>query len=265
MPTPPPTPTLDAACDLIFTHEAPALAGLVVDGHRWCLEEGPAFVLPEDLIGLVAPFHWDGIAVVTTGTAHHVDGSHASMRARVTYALDRAGREAATITTADATSRITGGGAVGHLADVCHRLLGLPAAPEPTTPATFVASVWLSDVLAAHDDLGDGFPADDWAGVADLCPFGPTPANGFSWADLHAVLVSAGQGWDHLSASDVAWTDPPTLARFILAGLPPLMLLLAELATWASPDVVRQVLCTLAERGVDLDQLSLDTAGSSAP
>jgi len=234
----PVTASLDTACDAIFTFDAPTMVGLVRADAAWTLLEGPPFEVPEDLIGFVAPSEWEGLAVVATGVARRLNDLASPKRTRLTFALDRHGRSASTITTVDGTTRVDHGdeSAVGLLADVCHRILGLPAAPESTSPMDVVSAIWLADVLSAHHALGDGFPLDDWRGIVSLHPFDGA-ADERSWHDIHQALVGSGRGWDALDPADVAWTDPPTLARLMLATLPPLWFLMDEIARIAPPQI----------------------------
>ena len=127
--------TLEDVCDAVFTRDAPALVGFV-DDDGYQLRDGPAFDLPEDLVGFRAPPTWDGLAVVVCGRARHLDGVDDPTRARVAFALARDGSHAGSVTTVDATIRLGSPTepTLGHLADVCHRALGLTAAPEASTP-----------------------------------------------------------------------------------------------------------------------------------
>jgi hypothetical protein len=262
--TPPFTAPLNDACDAVFTLDAPAAVGLVQRRDAWSLRDGPFYVVPEDLIGFVAPAEWAGMAVVSTGTAHHLDTGR-SLRARVTYALDRTGREASSVTTAEGTTRTDstdGAPTVGHLADVCHRALGRPAAPEPSAPVDLLAAGWLSDVLSAHHSMGDGFPVDDWDGIVSLCPFDAGSVDRSSWESLHAAMVDLGVGWGDLTADDVAWTDPPTLARFMLAAMPPLSWLVDEVRSVLPPAVIERLVTTITAAGAS--PLS-DRVGQSRP
>ena len=250
----PPTASLAAACDAVFTLDAPAVVGLIESHDTWTFRDGPRYQIPEDLIGFVAPPEWDGMAVVSTGTARHLDNG-GSLRARVTYALDRTGRGASSITTVEGTTRIDnrpGQAATGHLADVCHRALGLAAAPEASSPTYLLAASWVSDVLSACDHLGDGFDVDDWDGVASLCPFEAGAIDHPGWDEVHATIVDAGEGWAGLCAGDVAWMDPPTLARFMLATMPPLRRLLDQARSVLAPPVMGQLVAAITAAGVPI-------------
>jgi hypothetical protein len=242
--------TLDDVCDAVFTRDAPALVGFVAgDDGTYRLRDGPAFDLPEDLVGFRAPPAWDGLAVVVCGRARHLDRIDDPTRARVAFALARDGAYAGTVTTVDATIRLGSPAEppLGHLADVCHRALGLPAAPEPSTPNEVISATWLADVLAAADVLGDGFDIDDSDGLLSLHPLGGRTSDS-SWADLHEALVVVGSGWAGFSADDLAWMDPPTWARFVLNTVPPLPWLLDEIGRRASTATVSLV-HTVVERG----------------
>ena len=181
--------SLAAACDAVFTLDAPALAGLVPEGPGFALCDGPVFGDPDDLIGFSAPSHWCGLAFVATGTAHHLDRGRAPDRARVTYALHRDGRSAGSVTTASGTTRLglADGAAVGRIADYCHRILGLAAPAEASRPA-------------------------------DVLPRRARRRVDVSWADLHDHLVSRQRGWFDLSPAELAWMDAPTFARYLLGS-----------------------------------------------
>ena len=244
MPTDPRTDALAAACDAVFPLDAPTLVGLEATPDGLVPIEPSGFGEPEDLVGFLAPAHWDGLALVVSGRRHHLDRpTRPAAAARVTFALDRSGSWASTITTLDGTSR-TGGSAgppTGHLADCCHRALHLPAAAEPSGPGELVHAAWLIDVLDAHAELGPCFPLEDWDALVSLHPWGLSRDPVWTWATIHAALVDTGEGWGGFDHREVAWMDPPTFARFALAEVPPLRGLLAHLDGLTSPEVMQRV------------------------
>lgn len=244
--------TLHDVCDAVFTLDGPALVGIVADDRGYTLRDGPGFDWPEDLVGFTAPSAWDGVAAVVSGQAHDLDrGDTAS--ARVSFVLTRAGAYAGSITTADGATRLAGTGVdeppIGHLADVCHRILGRSAAPEPSSPNDAMAALWLDDVLSAADLLGDGFDLDDWPGLLSLHPLGGR-ASPATWAELHGALVACGMGWGDFDADQLAWMDAPTWARFVLAATPPLRVLVEEIRHRVSISTMALV-HTVVDRGAD--------------
>ncbi len=237
--------SLATACDAVFTMSAPSMVGLVRPGPGWAAVDGPSFEAPEDLIGFEAPQHWSAVAVVVAGHTRDLDRpDRPPVRARITFALDRRGRSASTITTADSVLRLSDddGQARGHLADICHRVLGLPAAPEETDPTPLANELWLTEVLEAHQVFGPCFPLDDWSGVLSLHPFGPSALRAVDgWRRLHRFALDVLDGWRGFDRSDVAWMDAPTFARYALEHQPQVDVLLRRLARSASPAVMAKV------------------------
>ena len=245
MPTDPRSHALAAACDEVFPLDAPTLVGLDLFPGRPRLVDPGGFVDPEDLVGFVAPDHWDGLAVVVSGRCHRLDAPHRRpAAARITYALDRRGSWASTITTLEGTTRAAGdgdGSPSGHLADCCHRVLGLPAAPEESSPRVLADVLWLIDVLDARAELGESFPIEDWEAIAALHVSTSCDTGELTWSDLHDEIVQRREGWDRFDETEVAWMDPSTFARFALGAHPPIGALLTRLEQLAPRSVMRKV------------------------
>jgi hypothetical protein len=226
------SPTLDHLCDLAFVPEAPACFGVVDDGDRLRLCDGPRIDHVDDLAGFNAPAHWAGIAFVGDGRGISLDDG-SEHRLRMTFVLTRDGRHASSITTEDGTDRAGGPGLPddrprGHVADLCHRALGLAAAPEPTTPDDTDHVRWLEDVL----DLLDGKDIElDISLVSTLLALHPRwgAPSARTWEDVHRWLNDLGCGWGRFTADQLAWMDAPTWARYVVDGLPEIDRLLARL------------------------------------
>ena len=176
---------------------------------------------------------------------HRLDAPHRRpAAARITYALDRRGSWASTITTLEGTTRAAGdgdGSPSGHLADCCHRVLGLPAAPEESSPRVLADVLWLIDVLDARAELGESFPIEDWEAIAALHVSTSCDTGELTWSDLHDEIVQRREGWDRFDETEVAWMDPSTFARFALGAHPPIGALLTRLEQLAPRSVMRKV------------------------
>jgi hypothetical protein len=251
------TPTcsaLDRLCDLAFTFDAPACFGVVDDGGRLCLRDGPRIDRVDDLIGFTAPISWAGIAFVGDGLGICLDDG-TEHRLRVTFVLTREGEHRSSITS-DAGSDRTGGPGLaddqprGHIADLCHRALGMAAAPESTTPDAVDLARWLDEVLIVHHLIG---PAVD-PEVGPLLSMHPrygAPTTR-TWVDVHRGLVELGCGWGRFTDDELAWMDAPTWARYVLDDMPDLGPLLAEAGHVLSPSamaVVRAMVPAIGEPG----------------
>lgn len=186
---PTPISSLFAACDAVFALDAPAIVGLVATAGGWRLSEEFGFDDPDDLIGLVAPRSWEGIALVATGRSRDIDNGSVE-RLRLTYALHRDGAYASTLTTPSGTRRVDpdhDDAPVGRLADYTRRILGLPTAPESVQP---------SDLSAELDHQ--------------------------TWDQIHADVVDTGIGFFGLLAAQVEWFDGPSFGRLVMSmiGVP---------------------------------------------
>jgi hypothetical protein len=241
--------TLDDVCDAVFTLDGPACLGIVRDGRSFALRDGPRVRCVDDLIGFGAPDDWCGVAFVADGRGVHLDdgGEH---RLRLAFALTRDGHHASMITSPLGADRLGGAGhdddrPAGHLADLCHRALGLDAAPERSTPDLLDHAAWLERLLAASAAVPD-LDLDDWSTVVSHHPAFGRPV-GLSWADAHRRLVELGCGIDGFTPEEVAWMDAPTLARYLLDGVPRLQPLLDALGHLVSTSTMDRVHATLRE------------------
>ena len=245
--------TLDRICDLTFTFDAPACLGVVdVDG-RLELCDGPFICHVDDLIGFTAPVWWAGIAFVGDGRGVRIDSGD-EHRLRVTVAIGRDGQHASSITSELGADRLGGPGLpedrpAGHIPDLCHRALGLAAAPEATTPDVIDHVRWLDEVWWAANALGPALDPDDVGALLALHPRlgAPTPR---TWEQVHRGLVELGCGWGRFSADDLAWMDAPTWARYVLDESPDLDTMLADIGQVLSTSAMA-VVHAMVGRGAD--------------
>jgi hypothetical protein len=257
---------LGAACDLAFCSGGPQLVGLSSDPAGLRLVDGPRFQLPEDLLSWDVPDSWFGLVVVAGGRCHSLADRDASPgRAHFAFALDRDGRHATFLTSSAGTMRsVDGERPVGHVVDVAHRLLDLPAPGAPADPRDLVAVRWLEELLDLSDDKAmEGF-IDDWSLVAQAHPAfagaaGPSPidlaaatrvaARSADWGVLLAAMVSDGWAFGHLGPDQLARLDAASFSRFVMAGHDTVTDLWSQLEWRLSPAIAARLRDTLTTAG----------------
>lgn len=264
---------LDAACAEGGWHQAHRLVSVEPDpegdprafafGFR-TLDEGQHPL--EVLLGFVAPPAWTALGVVCFGWAapgevdesrHSTSGPRPSrhperVRVRVTTIVDRRGRERATAALEDGTVVDEPGS--GTVTDALRRALGVPTSPPPVGTEELFAAIWLGELAAADRPLA-------WTEAALLHPAMKLLATGFpkpqpeeliacgrslhraiTWEKLRLRAVDgrfdAGEQIDEELAR---WMDHGMFARWVLAGLTPLPVLLGRCADVLAPDVLRRV------------------------
>jgi hypothetical protein len=235
------------------------------------------------LLGFVAPAEWSALGVVCFGWAAPAVGldehrqtstvrasQHPDRcRVRVVTLLDRDGVEWATATLEDGTVIDEPG--EGTVADALRRCLRLPTAPPPVGTAELFAAIWLADLAAAGRALS-------WAEAASLHPalrllaaggHRPQPEEligagrsfhrAVTWERLRSrVATGRSAAGIELDAATATWMDDGMFARWVLADVPPLPLLLGRVATVLPPQVLRRVRRAL--RAWNLDPPIADVA-----
>jgi len=167
-----------------------------------------------DLCGLTAPAHVEAVGVVSGGTAHHLDDPEAApRRVGVVCFVDRDG---ATVTavTPDGEVRVTGAdepGPVGHLADVCRRVLGLATPPPEVGVDELAVALWADRVLAAA-------LVDDRLDRRRITAMRPGPVR--SWAEVRRARAAGAWGELDVEPEVAGWMDDGAFARWVLAALP---------------------------------------------
>jgi hypothetical protein len=233
-------PDLGAACDLAFCSGGPQLVGLTPDETGLLLVDGPTFRYPEDLLAWQVPRSWVGLVVVAGGRCRSISGGDASSEsgappdtAHFAFALDRRGMHATFVTSASGTIRsVDGDRPAGHVVDVAHRLLDLPAPGAPADPRDLVAVRWLEELLDLSDDPAMHGFVDDWSLVAQTHPAfvgaaGERPsdlaaatrlaARSTDWATMLSAIVDDGWAFGHLGPDQLARLDAASFSRFVMA------------------------------------------------
>jgi hypothetical protein len=227
-------PDLGSACDLAFCRGGPVLVGLVEAPCGLRLIDGPAFDLPEELLGREVPRDWVGLVVVAGGRCHSFGHpAPTPSRAAFAFALDRDGHHATFVTSDTGTiHQVDGERPRGHVVDVAHRLLDLPAPGEPLDPRELVAVRWLEELLDLCDDPTMSGCLDDWSIVAQAHPAiaaadGQRPADlavatrrtagPTEWGRVLDSLVEDGWAFGHLGPEQLARLDAASFSRFVMA------------------------------------------------
>jgi hypothetical protein len=227
-----------------------------------------AAVHPFDLLaGLTAPAEWSVFGLRVQGTAHHLDvgGSEAIS---TTYLVDRTGREATRLRTAQGVVEPSGG-AEGTLPDLCRRVLGVPTAPPPAaTPRALWITLWLDRILEAWSDPERRHAiSTSWAEVAALHPAVVGAAPGLpslanpaglvpvalahsrerSWADLRADPLAVPIPSAQLPDDVAAWMDDGFYARWVLGAFPAPEELLTDVLSLVDDPLRSELRSTLIE------------------
>jgi hypothetical protein len=229
------------------------------------------------LLGFVAPKAWIGMGVVcfgwaspapdadlVRGTAGNRPSAHPERRrVRVVTLLDRLGREQATAALDDGTVVDEPGS--GTVSDALRRCLRLATPPPPVGSSELFGALWLSAIANAGSQ-----PGLSWHQVANLhpalqhlasCGQRPRPeelvARGralhrtLTWEELRLRAAAGLDDGVAIPGDLAAWMDDGMFARWVLAGLPPLPLLLHRCAQLVDRDVLRRIRRTLRAWNLD--------------
>jgi hypothetical protein len=204
--------------------------------------------------------------VVAGGRCHSLaDRDAPAGSAHFAFALDRRGRYATFVTSPTGTMRsVDGECPVGHVVDIAHRLLDLPAPGAPADPRDLVAVRWLEELLDLSDDpLMEGFIG-DWslvaqahpafAGAAGARPVDLAAATRFAagsadWGVLLAAMVGDGWAFGHLGPDQLARLDAASFSRFVMARHQTVPDLWSQLERRLSPAIATRVRDTLVKAG----------------
>lgn len=220
---------------------------------RPCTDVDPGASHPADvLMGFNAPIDWCGIGVVAAGRARslapHGTSPDDPQRVLIAYFVMRDGSEVTRIRgltpAADHDDPAITETAVGLVPDLLRRTLGLPTLPAERGVQHWIDSVWLDRVVAEVTAV----PTRrwQWAALAQLHPLA-VAADRSVGVVLPAVLRTrtrqvAARGWRRIRTAastgggDAAvrraagvippslagWFDEGSLARWLIAGLPPI-------------------------------------------
>lgn len=269
-PTRPAAPTLREVVDQLERvlaplgwQQAPIAIGIEPDGNV------EMAVPPADLddpigalVGRDARPEWTAYGVVTSGRVHDLADEAGRVygrarpverRARMGHFVDRAGATVSYLHLRGEQRRSDESPAIGRVDDVCRRALGLTT-PPPTAPMDlFWAGRWLEDVLVTASRAAD---TPTWPEIARLHPathpsaravsrppsgdLGPTAlaaaarrlSAAWEWEDLRTLVADGGaRTVDAVTPVEAAWMDAGMFSRWVLADVPPLAVLRAEVAS----------------------------------
>lgn len=207
--------------------------------------------------GFSAPPGWTMVGVRVTGTARHIDETSDPQPTRTTFLVCRHGKECSLIESPDGVI-VTTGPAEGVVADACRRVLGLPTAPAPCSPAGLFTAAWLDRAMEAMGDPDRrSVLCRDWAALAALHPAlqgeaatedGPIDPRSlvqraavhvaeWSWPRLRAEPAALRLPGADLPEHVTGWMDDGFYARWALAAFPPVESLAVDLLGLLEPSV----------------------------
>ena len=198
----------------------------------------------ELLLGTVAPAEWSALGVATRGRAGPLAGHGPSSTAEVVVLVPRVGEVVGRML--HAGRMITDPPEYGLTVDCLQRALGLPTAPPQAPSVHWVATTWLEAVLRSPDPAGSAAAlgaGEEWSSLG--------------WERIRQ-LVAAGRLPDPaVTPEDAAWFDEGSFSRWVLAGRPPLDVLLREVAAVVGFAEARRCAGVLADMGLDVSPTTL--------
>jgi len=228
-----------------------------------CLQVDPIDLL----VGFRAPRSWNGVAVVSDGTARPLpasDGEPApdAHRVVVAFAVDRSGQTASCV--GDGSGYIqfsTEDEVSGFVADLCRRVLGLPCPDEPRGTIDLTTAEWLDtilhlaadpltaphvrtwpDAVALHPAVSPGADPAMFGDPLDLAAMTHRVTDEWDWEQLRLSAIRGDVVLDDVSPAAAEWMDGPFLARWLLGMHRPLHDLVDDLRLFLDHDLHEQVL-----------------------
>lgn len=228
------------------------LTAMLLDGH-------PAQVLR----GFRAPKHWEELALVTTGTALHIDDGTAQ-RAHLVWVCGRDGRGVSVLRIEDEEPHTVRLGPapedhLGLVADVMRRALGLATAPCTEPLRVLLAVTWLERILPVAGERQGGLswadaavlhPAYDLmnrcsvegsASATDLATLTTDLENNWTWERVRWAVATGVIPVPGIEPEHASWFDEGSFARATLAERPTLRELLEGTEAIAPVSVTSQI------------------------
>lgn len=242
-----------------------SLIGLCGSSRHPVTESAGGIVDVDQLLGVRAPAHWHGLAVVLDGSSEPCDPcdpATSSRRLRIAYLLDRGGHSAITILDdAGEVMSSSDAAAGGYVADVCHRILALHCEPEHRPVSEWVMAQWLTLLLDIAADPATSIEASNWAKVARLHPafdpFLPSTVDELAsatidtvsdlpWPALRRQVADGLLHVETISAELAEWMDDAFFARFLIEWCRPIEDLLDDLRLFLDDETLDAVSLTVA-------------------
>lgn len=205
------------------------------------------------LAGFTAPAEWWAFGIRARGRARHLDDpGRVTEGIATTFLIDREGAEASVLRSGDVVTPLTGP-AMGTIADLCRRVLGVPTPPAPASTDLLWATLWLDAVLtewgrperrrAISADLAALtalHPATGGEGTASLSAFASAAAahsRQWTWSALRHAAEQLALPDGPLPAEVAAWMDDGFYARWALGAYPALTTLATDLCALLGRDL----------------------------
>jgi hypothetical protein len=230
----------------------------------------------DELLGFRAPPDWIAVGLHCLGRAHHLDDNF-DLHSQG-YSLVPAIGNGAGLMRHGATTTQLCGLPDGLLGDVCRRSLGLPTTRPPGSTAELWLRVWIDRIVESvcFDDRGGGAPRTFSELVAlhpaelgatrvpaaepllatcrprDVAEATELVAEEWPWSRLRRDPALVETEGPPLRRQLALWMDDGMLARWLLADVPPLGLLLDTVAQLLPPPLLDDVEATLLAADIPL-------------
>lgn len=226
------------------------------------------------LVGFTAPAEWHAIGVASRGwafpVAQRADEDRVRSRVCVVTMVSRSGEVAhrSWIEPNDhidlaTQSAMTAAAPSGEQMDLLRRSIGLATEPPPCDPAVYWAVEWLAGLLVdpptKWTDIVDAHPANtllassgEPRGPADFVAVASTFARVCDWTRLRQLAAGGRVTLPEMDATDAAWLDEGSFARYVLNRCPPLEDLRARVRAQIGPELGAQLDDTLARLDIPM-------------